>query len=331
MKAICVTPDRDLYVRDIPTPTQPAPGHVLIDIDGSAINHGDKTFLRMPTAAGPAFAAAQHDVWGVSGAGRVIAIGDGVPGKYLGKQVAAYRSLRRTPDMIGLWSERAHVHFLSCLILPDHVQAVDYSGSLVNVMTAYAFLEEAIDAGHRGVIVTAGNSATGYALAALARRRNIPSILLARTEAAKTALINAGVEHVILMNEGFVERLGVQAAELSATAVFEGVGGLLPGQIAPCLPMHSTMYLYGVLAGPTPFTMPSALIMMKDLTVRRFSNFESTTVKDSTKLQDALIDLENVIEDPLFRTNVGTTFAYEDIEQAMTYEGAGGYKAILRN
>jgi NADPH:quinone reductase len=331
MKAICVTPSRDLTVRDIPTPTQPVPGHLLIDMVGSAINHGDKTFLRMPTAAGPAFAAAKHDVWGVSGAGRVIAVGEGVANRYLGKQVAVYRSLRRTPDTIGLWSERAQVDALGCLILPEHVDAIDYSGSLVNVMTAYAFLNEVIEAGHRGVIVTAGNSATGYALATLARRRKFPAIFLARNEAAKVALVNAGVEHVILMGEGYVERLGALAAELGATAVFEGVGGTLPGDIAPGLPMHSTIYLYGVLAGPTPFAMPSALIMMKDLTIKRFSNFESATVKDSAKLHAALTDLENLIEDPLFRTKLGASFAYEDIDQAMAYEGTAGSKAILRS
>jgi NADPH:quinone reductase len=330
MKALCVTTNRDLCVRDIPTPTEPAPGHLLIDMAGSAINHGDKTFLRMPTAAGPAFAAAKHDVWGVSGAGRVIAVGDGVPNKYLGKQAAIYRSLRRTPEMIGLWSERAQVHALNCLILPDHVEAMDYCGSLVNVMTAYAFLEEAIDAGHRGVIVTAGNSATGYALAALARRRNIPAIFLARNEAAEAALVKAGVQHVIQMDEGYLERLGALAAELNTTAVFEGVGGLLPGQLAPCLPMHSTMYFYGFLAGTEPFALPTVLFMMKDLTLKRFSNFESATVKDSARLQAALSDLETMIDDPLFRTNLGPSFAYEEIEQAMAYEGRQGDKAILR-
>ncbi len=35
MKAICVTPGRTLEVRDIPTPNEPAPGHVLVDMDAS--------------------------------------------------------------------------------------------------------------------------------------------------------------------------------------------------------------------------------------------------------------------------------------------------------
>jgi NADPH:quinone reductase-like Zn-dependent oxidoreductase len=329
MKAICVTADRELEVRDIPTPNAPAPGHVLVDMDASAINHGDKTFLRMPAAVGSALAASQHDVWGASGSGRVIAVGAGVPTDYAGKQVAIYRSLGKSPANIGLWCETAQMPWTSCLILPDHVRARDYSGSLVNVMTAYAFLEEIADAGHKGVIVTAGNSATGHAMVSLARRRKLPAIFLVRTEAAREALRRLGAEHVIATSEGFTDTLAALSAELGATAVFDGVGGDLPGSIAPSLPMNSTIYFYGFLGGTTPFSMPSVLVMMKNLTLRRFSNFDSRTVKEQDKLVSALKALERVIDDPMFTTRIGREFPLDQIELAMTYESPDGAKAVL--
>lgn len=329
MKAICVTPSRELDVRDITTPAEAAPDHVLIDMDASAINHGDKTFLKMPTATGNAFSLGEHAVWGASGAGRVIAVGHGVPQRYLGKQVAIYRSLDRTPQSIGLWCERVHVPYTACLILPEHVHARDYCGSLVNVMTAHAFLEEITEAGHNGVVVTAGNSATGRALAALARRRNMHAIFLVRSDAARTALRDSGVEHVIVTREGFADELGTLAAELNATAVFDGIGGSLLSQIAPSLPMNSTIYLYGLLGGATPVAIPSLLFMSRNLTIRRFSNFESPTVKKRENLVRALEALEDAIDDPLFRTRIGNIFRPDQIEQAMAYESAEGTKAVL--
>lgn len=329
MKAICVTPERELEVRDIPTPDTPAPGHVLIDMDASAINHGDKTFLRMPMAAGKSLALGQHGVWGASGAGRVVAVGAGVPEEYTGKQVAVYRSLDRSPESVGLWCERAHVPYTACLILPDHVRTRDYCGSLVNVMTTYAFLEEIASAGHKGVIVTAGNSATGYALASLARSRNIPAILLVRTTAARDALSRLGVEHVIVTTEGFNERLRVLSIELEATAVFDGVGGDLLTSIAPDLPMNSTIYFYGFLGGAAPFSIQSVLFMMKNLRMKRFSNFESRTVKERAKLVAALKTLEGVIDDPMFTTRIGKEFHRDQIDLAMAYESADGAKAVL--
>ena len=329
MKAICVTPSRELEVRDIPTPIEPAPGHILVDMEASAINHGDKTFLKMPAAAGNPLAGGQHDVWGASGSGRVVAVGAGVPAEYAGKQVAIYRSLGRSPEGIGLWCERAQVPYTSCVILPEHVRARDYSGSLVNVMTAFAFLEEIAEAGHKGVIVTAGNSATGYALASLARRRNLPAVFLVRTEAAREALHGLGVEHVIVTNEGFTGTLGALSAELGTTAVFDGVGGDLLGKIAPSLPMNSTSYIYGFLGASTPISIQSVLFMMKNLTIRRFSNFESRTAKEPTKLVSALKALGEVIDDPMFRTRTGKEFSFEQIEEAMAYQPSDGTKAVL--
>lgn len=87
---------------------------------------------------------------------------------------------RRDQPVLGLWCERAQVPYLTCLPLPAHVEAKRYGDSLVNVFTAYAFLEEAVAQGHRGMITTAGSSATGQALAASARRRRVPAILLVR-------------------------------------------------------------------------------------------------------------------------------------------------------
>lgn len=327
MKAICVNASRSLEVRDIPTPNAPASGHLLVAMEASAINHGDKAFLKMP--AGPQLPSSQYDVWGASGAGRVISLGAGVPPEYAGRQVAIYRSLTRSPDTIGLWCPTAAVPYTSCLILPEHVRARDYCGALVNVITAYAFLEEVAAAGHKCVIVTAGNSATGYAMAVLARERKMDAIFLVRNEAAQADLLAHGVEHVIVTGDGLAAELGALAAALQATAVFDGVGGDLLSQIGPCLPMHSTVYCYGFLGGAAPATFHSSLFMMRDLTVRRFSNFESATVKQPARLKAALKSLEPLIADPMLATRLGQEFNYAQIGDAMAYDCSKGDKAIL--
>ncbi len=330
MKAICVTPDRRLEVRDIPAPKDPPPGNLVVRLAASAINHGDKTFLVNPSAAGVPLAAGKHDVWGASGSGTVIAVGAGVPDGYAGKNVAIYRSLGRGPDTIGLWSEKAQVPASSCLILPDDLDVRDYCGSLVNVFTAYAFLEEIAAEGPKGVIVTAGNSATGRALAALARRRHTPAVFLVRSAAARDELRGLGVQPVLATSEpGFDDELARLATALGASAVFDGVGGDLTGRIAPRLPLNSTLYFYGVLAGAAPITIPAGLIMGRNLVLRRFSNFESATAKDLEKRIAALNALQDVIGDPMFRTRIGKTFSFDGIVEAMGYETRPGAKAVL--
>ena len=69
--------------------------------------------------------------------------------------------------------------------------------------------------------------------------------------------------------------------------------------------------------------------MAKNLTMKPFSNFNSSTVRGVAKLQQALAYLAMHIADPLFRTKVGRTFLFEEIQEAMAYEAEPGAKAVL--
>jgi NADPH:quinone reductase len=328
VKAVCVKSDRSLEIRDVPTPIEPPAGHLLVEIDACAINHGDKTFLTISPPA--ALAARGQAVWGASAVGRVVESGAGVPEAYAGKSVAIYRSLRPTPETIGLWCERAQVHHLSCLILPDQAPARDYCGSLVNVITAYAFLQQAADEGHRGIVVTAGNSATGHALAALARDRAVPVLHLVRSASARDELQRRGAEHLLVTTDAnFEGAFGDLAQRLGTTAVFDGLGGDIVGRLAPHLPPDSTFYFYGFLGGPVPISIATSLIMMKNLIMMRFSNFESATVKNDQKLGAALADLQGRIDDKAFPTTIGKEFRFDEIDAAMRFETAPGAKAVL--
>jgi threonine dehydrogenase-like Zn-dependent dehydrogenase len=62
MKAVCVTPKRELEVRDAPVPGAPPEGHVVIKMEACAINHGDHTFLKLRSLMN--MPATLHDIWG---------------------------------------------------------------------------------------------------------------------------------------------------------------------------------------------------------------------------------------------------------------------------
>ncbi len=329
MKAICVTEGRTLEVRDVPTPGNPPPGHVLIDMDSATITHGDKFFLTRPLPGG-AMSSGRYDVYGSNGAGKVVAIGAGVPPEYADRQVAIYKTLARSNESIGLWCERALLPYQSCLILPDNVRARDYNGSFANVLTVYAFLLDIIAVGHKGIIVTAGTSATGYIAASLTQRQNVPAIFLVRSLSARDDLARKGVKHVLVTTEAdFESHLGTLAAEIGATAVFDGVGGDLLTRILPSLPINSTIYVYGFLGGPAPISLPTMLVMGKNLLLRRFSNLESPTVSNPQALVAATKEIEQLIDDPLFKTRIGREFRFDQIDEAMAFEAMPGARAVL--
>ena len=70
MKALCVKAGGSLELRDVPAPEKAALGHVILRSAGSAINPGDKFFLKNASMLGPR----QSDVWGASGAGTVLSV-----------------------------------------------------------------------------------------------------------------------------------------------------------------------------------------------------------------------------------------------------------------
>ncbi len=69
--------------------------------------------------------------------------------------------------------------------------------------------------------------------------------------------------------------------------------------------------------------------MAKNLVMRRFSNFNSSTVRETKRLEEAWHFLLGVIDDPLFRTRIGKSFSFEKIEEVMAYEATPGGQAIL--
>jgi NADPH2:quinone reductase len=303
---------------------------VTVKITAAVINHGDITFLKLPGAASGASAAREESVWGSSAAGIVTRIGAEVPERYIGRKVTIYRSLQRGKALLGLWCETAQIPYQACLLLPDHVDARDYSGSLVNVVTAYAFLEQVVSEGHHGIVVTAGRSATGRAMTFLARRRNIPTLIIVRSSEPKAEMLRGGVQHVLASYDpDFMQDFENTTRTLGTTAVFDGVGGAFISQLLPALPLRSNIYFYSFLSGSEKVSFHSAVFMMKDLTMRKFSNFESATVRDGKSLMNMLEDLESCIEGPLLRTLVGQDFDLAEFDAAMEYKGVGGRKAVF--
>ena len=327
MKAVTLTAARGLALQQVPKPEQAAPGHLLLKMVACGINPGDKALLGGTTFPPGSIPMSQYDIYGASGAGQVLAVGPGVPAEYLGKNVAVYRSLQFSEQLVSTWSEYAHLPYLACVPLPDGTDAAAYSGSLVNVITPYAFWKQAVSEGHTGILCTAGTSATGLAMLGVCRAYGVPLVSIVRTAAGKQALEALGATHVVVQaDDDFTEQLQRMARELAATAVFDGVGGEILNQIVPVLPPHTTVYCYGYLGGNTPLTIHTRAFM-RGLTVKQFSNFNSDTVRH--QLAPALQEIAAIIHLPHFATKIGQRFKLEEIAEALQFIPENGEKAVL--
>jgi len=327
MKAIVLANDV-LTVQQVTKPTKAKPGHLLVKMKSSAINSGDKFFLKNP--APPGTVKSLYDIKGVSGAGTVLQTGEGVPEEYLGKNVAFYRQLKFSESVVGAWSEYAHVPFLDCAILPAGADPDEYSGSMVNTITPFAFLKEIISEGHKAIISTAGNSATGIALLGFCLTYNFPLISIVRNEEGRKELEGLGAKSIVVQSDpDFGVHLSDMAQILNATAIFDGVGGDILNKILTLIPRSSVIYSYGYIGDEVPFSFHTSTLALKNIIIRPFSNFNTETVKNPGNLEKALKEISKLIHLPHFKTKIGKRFRLEEINDALTYSGSNGKKAIL--
>lgn len=328
MNAICKRPTGGLEMRMVNRPEKAQPSHLLIRMKYSAISHGDKAFITQPFPSGAV--SSLHEVFGSSGAGEVIAIGDGVPADYIGKNVTIYRSLHNSDVMVGCWSEYAHMHYLDCVILPDTARAEDYSGSLANIITPYAFRKLSLTEGHAGIICTAGTSATGIMMLGIALALQFPLLSIVRTEEGKCRLEGLGATNVLVQDTpDFEKRFEELAIASKATAVYDAVGGSSLNKLIDLLPNDSTIYTYGFLGDATPLAVFARQILFKGLTIKSFSNFRTPTVSDPEQLACALDFIRGIIHMPHFKTKVGKKFRLAQIDEALAYSPANIDRAIL--
>ena len=329
MKAVCLSTEQGTILKEVPAPANAEPDHLIIKMEACGVNPGDLAFISgaIPRGFSP---ESVHDICGVSGVGEVIEIGENIPANYKGKKVAVYRSLKHSDTLIGTWSEIAHMHMHHCITLPNHANTDEYSGSLVNSITPYAFYKQITDEGHKGIICTAGLSATGRALLGVCLTYDIPLISIVRTREEKNTLLELNATNIMSQDDpDFEAQLEKISNELHTTAVFDGVGGELISKVAGALPLNSTIYTYGFLGGAEPMSVHTSLVLMKNLTIKGFGNFTSETVQNPENLEKALKDLSEIISMPHFKTKVGKTFRLEEVGEAMAYTSNDGGKAVI--
>jgi NADPH:quinone reductase-like Zn-dependent oxidoreductase len=184
MKAIKIITNKTVEIVDVPKPEKASAEHVIVKMLALGINPGDNAMINgvFPKGTIP---ESRYDLAGGSGVGTIVEIGEGVPAEYRGKNVTIYRSLKFDDNIIGTWSEYSHLHYLQCAIIPDHLDAEEYSGSLVNIITPYGFFKQIQEDGHQAIVATAGTSATGRALLGIAQAYDFPIISIVRDEDGK--------------------------------------------------------------------------------------------------------------------------------------------------
>src|SRR5258706_1482066 len=230
-----------LRIERRPVP-QPGPNEVLVKIAATPINPSDLAFLegrygfKKPTPVVPGF----------EGSGTVVSVGNGMMGRYLnGKRVACVSQERGD----GVWAEYMVTTMRIALPRAASVSLEQGAMSVVNPLTAMAFLTLAKEGRHKAIVQTAAASALGQMFNRLCKNEGIQIINIVRREAQKELLKEQGAEIVVNSNDAnFSQHLPDVCQQYQSRIAFDSVAGPLTSQLLKAMPSHSKVIVYGGLS-----------------------------------------------------------------------------------
>lgn len=256
MKAVVLdtyTGLESLRVEQKPVP-RPGPNEVLVKVKASPINPSDLSFIegnygfRKPTPVVPGF----------EGSGEVVAVGSGMMAGYLnGKRVACVSQDKSD----GVWAEYMVTKANLALPLDRTVSFEQGACSVVNPLTAMAFLEIIQTGGHKSIVQTAAASVLGQMISRMCQRAGIEVIQIVRREAQAEMLRKEGAKIVLNSHDStFDQQLTEICHQHKARLAFDAVAGPLTMRLVDAMPPKSKVIVYGGLSYAPAQADPRKLI-----------------------------------------------------------------------
>jgi NADPH:quinone reductase-like Zn-dependent oxidoreductase len=229
-----------LSLRDIAEPV-PGAGEVLIRVEARPIHPADLSFVRGEYRIRPKL----PQVAGLSGAGRVVAVGEGVAWK------PGTRAAFRWP---GAWAELVAVPVGRAIAAPEEVAVEDAAQFPLNPITAWGLLHTADAHAPGWIALTAPSSSVAQLVAVLAARRGLRTVSVAPAREDLASL---------------ARRVREATGGEGLAALIDSVGGPVVGQLLPVLRQGATIVAYGAL-GSEPALVPNAAMVYGNLTWKGF-------------------------------------------------------------
>jgi NADPH:quinone reductase-like Zn-dependent oxidoreductase len=253
MTAVFINPENgSLFTKEVVVP-MPKKGEVLIKMIAAPINPSDLAKIREITAE-----ETEYFIPGIEGCGTVVAAGKGLlPRLFLGKRVACSSTYKTS----GTWAEYMLTKAGSCFPVSKRISGEQAAMTIVNPMTALAFLDFARKNKHHAVVNTAAASALGKITASLFEKHHIKVLNIVRNEASLRELEKQHRQYVLnSMVPDFPVKFKEWCDQMHATLVFDAVGGELVNRVLDLLPANSTIMLYGNLSGEKIEFLPTQLV-----------------------------------------------------------------------
>ncbi len=249
MRAIQITENGGpevLNVVDLPAP-DPEQGEVVVEVGAAGVNYID-TYHR-----GGVYKVDLPLVLGLEGAGRVLAVGDGVDDVAVGDRVA-------WTNTSGSYAEQVVVPAHETVPVPEGVDDVSAVGALLQGMTAWILVHQTypVQPGD-DVLVHAAAGGVGLLLTQLATGLGARVIATVSTDEKEQLARAAGAAEVLRYSDDLAEQVRDLTDGVGVAVAYDGVGKTTFDASMDSLRRRGMLVLFGAASGPVPPVDPQRL------------------------------------------------------------------------
>ena len=261
------------------------------------------------------------DVPGSEGCGRVVAVGAGVDGAWVGRKVLVDGQA---------WRESGNWPLDRVVAVPDGL-AADHAAVLrVNPPTAWLLLHQfaALRPGD-WVLQNAATSAVGRAVIEIAHQRGWKTLNVVRRAAAAEELRALGADAVVVDDED----MGAAAKEVLGGVVprlaLNAVGGISATRLAGLLASGGTLVTYGAMSKEA-LKIPNSFLIFRDLVFRGFWLTRWLRAASPDQVSSLFDQIFRLAASGCFAPRVVAEFPLAEVGAAVTRAEEGGGKVLLR-
>jgi len=263
MKAIHLTaignPIENLKLVEIPKPTAPDSGEVIIKMEYSPVNFSDLMVAKGVYFVQPELPA----VIGGEGVGVITEIGPDVDHLEVGDRVVL-------PFGTYAWAEFVKAPAGKLFALSPASDPKQAAMASINPPTAILLLDEYVNLEQGDwIVLNAGNSSLANVIFTLAKARGIKSVAIVRRPEAVEAARQAGADVVVVESKTVVQEVKVATDGANIKLGLDGVGGESSAILAQILGQGSHLVAYAVLSGQ-PLVVSQVDLIVKRLQVHGF-------------------------------------------------------------
>jgi NADPH:quinone reductase-like Zn-dependent oxidoreductase len=306
---------------EIPEPTPPGPGHVLIAVEVAPINPSDLLHFAghyARPASLPAFA-------GTGVLGRVAALGPDVHHLKRDDRVIVVNTER------SAWQQRFVWPAARLLALPQ-ANAVDLGLLAANPPTALLILESfgELDPGD-WIIQNAANSSVGVALIQIAKTKRLRTVNVVRRPELVAYLSTFGADAALLDGPDLRSRVAEAVGGGTIKLGLDAIAGDATRRLANCIADNGTLVNYGLLSGK-PCEIDAADIVFRNISLRGFWYSRWFLTAEPAAIKSLFVRLVDMLNANQLRVPLEAAYPIDRLTEALAHAqraGRGG-KIVLQ-